>query len=64
MTVIECQAPAARKEHPPARPPLTTVQVIEQVIARDMSGDPGWKLTNAARQWFAAIVRQLDNDID
>ena len=64
MTVIDRKAAAARGERPPARPPLTAVQAIEQVIARDMSGDPDWRLTVAGRQWLAAVMRQLDNDSD
>ena len=41
------------------RAPLTTSQAIEQVIARDMAGDPDWQLTGAARHWLSTVMHQL-----
>ncbi len=41
------------------RQPLTAAQAMEQVIARDMAGDPDWQLTNSGREWLSTVMHQL-----
>ena len=55
----ERQAPCTQVDCRSGRRPLTVVQTIEQVIARDLAGDPDWQLTSAARQWLSVVMHQL-----